>query len=212
MQQNLDKQLKKDLIAIVLAMQSKMSANSAEVLEEIRKLNSKFDILESGVLVAKKVDSESSSKLVNMERQCWANAQYLRRGCSDFDNIKDCHRLRRKSDNVTIRFSRRKDCHHVLWVKKDLQNFNLEDLGFPGENKSHINQNLCQCYQMLWPKSEKLHSMGRIHSYIAGESIKTKVHESSTPLAITHLNDFEHNFLDVDLLPTSTSDSGSGKL
>ena len=54
--------------------------------------------------------------------------------------------------------------------------------------------------------------MGRIHSYIAGESIKTKVHESSTPLAITHLNDFEHNFLDVDLLPTSTSDSGSGKL
>ena len=65
---------------------------------------------------------------------------------------------------------------------------------------------------MLWPKSEKLHSMGRIHSYIAGESIKTKVHESSTPLAITHLNDFEHNFLDVDLLPTSTSDSGPGKL
>ena len=142
MQQNLDKQLKKNLIAIVLVMQSKF--------EEIRKLNSKFDILESGVLVAKKVDLESSSNLVKMERQCWANAQYLRRGCSHFDNIKDCHWLRRKNDNVIIRFSRRKDCHHVLWVKKDLQNFNLQDLGFPGENKSYTNQGFCvnviRCY------------------------------------------------------------------
>ena len=33
--ENLNKLLKKDLIAIVLAMKSKMSANSAEVLEEI---------------------------------------------------------------------------------------------------------------------------------------------------------------------------------
>ena len=41
----MDKLLHKDLIAIVLAMQSKMSANSAEMSEEIRKLKSKFDIL-----------------------------------------------------------------------------------------------------------------------------------------------------------------------
>ena len=41
----MEKLLKKDLIAIVLAMLSKMSANKAEVLEEIRKLNSKFGIL-----------------------------------------------------------------------------------------------------------------------------------------------------------------------
>ena len=44
-EENLDKLLHKDLIAIVLAMQSKMSANSAEISEEIRKLKSKFDIL-----------------------------------------------------------------------------------------------------------------------------------------------------------------------
>ena len=41
-EENLDKLLKKYLIAIVLAIQSKMSASNAEVLEEIRKLNSKF--------------------------------------------------------------------------------------------------------------------------------------------------------------------------
>ena len=79
-EENLDKLLK-DLIAIVLAMQPKMSVNSAEVLEEIRKLNSKFDILQSDLLVTKKVNSELFSRLVNMERQCWANAQYSSREC-----------------------------------------------------------------------------------------------------------------------------------
>ena len=80
-EEKLEKLLKKDLIAIILAMQSKMSANSAEVLEEIRKLNSKFDILQSDLLVTKKDNSELSSKLVNMERQCWSSAHYSRREC-----------------------------------------------------------------------------------------------------------------------------------
>ena len=53
-EENLDKLLKKDLIAIVLAMQSNMSVNDAEVLEEIRKLNSKFEILQFEHLVIKK--------------------------------------------------------------------------------------------------------------------------------------------------------------
>ena len=64
-EENLDKLLKKDLIAIVLAMQSKMSASNAEVLEEIHKLNSKFDILQSEFLVTKKVNLKLSSRLAN---------------------------------------------------------------------------------------------------------------------------------------------------
>ena len=85
-----------------------------------------------------------------MERQCWTNAQYSRREClevvafsreveqkdlegkvlsllkkvyckTDPDNIKDCHRLSKKSDNVMIKFPRRKVFQHVLWVKKDLR-------------------------------------------------------------------------------------------
>ena len=52
--------------------------------------------------------------------------------------------------------------------------------------------------------------MGRIHSsQIADESINIKVHENSTPLAITHVNDFEYHFPDVDLAPISTSNSES---
>ena len=57
-EENLDEPLKKDLIAIVLARQSKMSANNTKVLEEIRKLNSKFDIMQSDLLVTKKVNLE----------------------------------------------------------------------------------------------------------------------------------------------------------
>ena len=67
---NLDKLLKKDLNAIILAMQSKMSADNAEVLEEIRKLNSKLDIMVSDLVVTKTVNSELSRRLVNMGHPC----------------------------------------------------------------------------------------------------------------------------------------------
>ena len=127
---NLDKLLEKGLIAIIPAMQSKMSADNTEVLEEIHKLNSKSDIMQSDLVVTKKVNSEFSSRLVNMERQCWANAQYLsmeclevvgiaeveqkdlegkvlpvleKVGCKiDPNEIEDCHQLSKKSDNVII--------------------------------------------------------------------------------------------------------------
>ena len=63
---------------------------------------------------------------------------------------------------------------------------------------------------MLWSKIKNLHSMGRMHSfYIAGESIKSKVHENRIPLAMTHVNDFEYHFPDLDLSTTFTSNSGS---
>ena len=74
--ENLDKLLKKDLISIKLAPQPKMSAANAEVLEEIRKLSSKFDIMQSDLSMRKKVNSELSSRLVNMECQCSENGQY----------------------------------------------------------------------------------------------------------------------------------------
>ena len=66
-EENLDKLLKKNLIAIIIAIQSKISAGSSEVLEYIRKLNSKIDTLQSDLVVTKKVNSKLSSRLVNME-------------------------------------------------------------------------------------------------------------------------------------------------
>ena len=72
--------------------------------------------------------------LVTLERQCWANAQYLRRECLDIvgiprevsgevmeekvlnifdrigcsispDNIESCHLISQKSDTVIVKFS-----------------------------------------------------------------------------------------------------------
>ena len=85
----------------------------------------------------------------NTKRQCWANAQYSRREyvevtgipktveskdlehtiCKVFnsiafdigeDRIEACHRLS-KSDRTIVKFSRRKDCQHLMRIKKGLK-------------------------------------------------------------------------------------------
>ena len=56
--ENLDKLLKKDLIAILLTTQTKILADNAAVLEGIRKLNSKSDIIQSDLVVTENMNSE----------------------------------------------------------------------------------------------------------------------------------------------------------
>ena len=56
--ENLDKLLKKDLIAILLTTQTKILADNATVLEGIRKLNSKSDIIQSDLVVTENMNSE----------------------------------------------------------------------------------------------------------------------------------------------------------
>ena len=86
-------------------------------------------------------------RVIDLERQCWANAQYSRRDClevagipesvkqneledkvlrifkkvgCDFPVINDieaCHRVGRHN-NVIIKFSKRKDCQQIFSVKK----------------------------------------------------------------------------------------------
>ena len=128
-------------------------------------------------------------------------------GCKiEPDSIEDCHRLSKNSDNVIIKFSRRNDCEHVLRVKEDLRNLNLEDLGFHGENKIYINRGLCQYYRMLWSKSKKLHSMEESTVFISlvnlSKSKFMRIALMRIALAIKHVNGFEYHFPDVDLLPT----------
>ena len=164
------------------------------MLGEIRKLNDNFSKLESELSVTKQVNSLLSRRLVNMERQCWANAQYSRRECLDIigipsevepdvleekvvnifeklgcnipsNHIAACHRVSKKSATVIVKFSRRKDCQQVLAVKKDLRKIKMEDVGLPGQNKLFINKNLCPYYKVLWSKSKKLHSLGKINSF-----------------------------------------------
>ena len=196
---------KKDMIPIVLSLQSKINEAKLEannkVLEEL-KLNDSFSKLESELSVTEQVNSLLSSRLANMERQCWANAHYSRRECVDIidipsevkaddmeekvvnifeklgcsippNRIEACHRVSKKSATVIVKFSHRKDCQQVLAVKKDLRKIKMEDVDLPGHNKLFINRNLCPYCKVLCSKSKKLHKIGKINSFfISEDSIK----------------------------------------
>ena len=69
---------KADLIGTALSLQSKMESSNAKVFEELKLLNDKFDKLETDVAIARNANSLLSSRLVDTESQCWANAQYSR--------------------------------------------------------------------------------------------------------------------------------------
>ena len=65
-----------------------MSATAnKEVLEDIGKLSRNFEKMQSDLLTTKTVSSELLSRPGNMERQCWANAQYSRRECLELVGI-----------------------------------------------------------------------------------------------------------------------------
>ena len=103
------------------------------------------------------MNTELTKRIVTLERQCSANAQYSRKECLEVvgiprqvdDNllktkvlsifekvgctidpgfIDDCHRLGKNSDRVIVKFSCRKDCKQVLQAKKDLKDLNTDDL------------------------------------------------------------------------------------
>ena len=124
-------------------------------------LNDKFSQLESENVVVKQANSLFSKRLVDMERQCWANAQYSRRECIEVVGIPNsvnnneledkvltvfqkiwcelsprdleaCHRLRKNSDRVIVNFSRRKDCEQIMSVKDDLKKVIMQDIGLSG--------------------------------------------------------------------------------
>ena len=177
-----------------------------------------------------------SNRLTSIERQCWANAQYSRRECLDVigipsevnadvlekkvlnifgklgcdippERIEACHRISKKSSTVIVKFTRRKDCQQVWSVKKDLQKIKMEDVNLLGQNKLFINRSLCLYYKVLWPKSKKSHSLGKIFSfYISSDAIQIKVNENSSPLSIIHVDYFGKYFPDVYLSPPERSE------
>ena len=82
----------------------------------------------------------------------------------------------------------------------------MEDFGLPRQGKIFINSSLCPYYKMLWSKSKKLLTLGKINSfYISNGTIRIKISENSSLLSITHVDDFGKHFPDIDL---SSSRSG----
>ena len=228
-EESLEKLLKKNIINIVLSLQTAKECN-AKILEEVRALDEKFTTLESQLLITKNVNSLLQERVIDLERQCWANAQYSRRECLEVsgipyiikqdelenkvltifkkvgcdiknENIEACHRVRRQN-NVIIKFSKWKDRQQVYSVKKDLGKLDMKEVDLPEGTQVYINQSLCPYYKSLWSKSKKLCTLGKIHSFfISNSTIKLKLQENSVPVAITHNSDFQKCFPDVDLSP-----------
>ena len=119
-------------------------------------------------------------------------------------DLEVCHRLRKNSDRVIVKLSRRKDCEEIRSVKKDLKKVKMQDIGLSDNQSIFINISLCRYYRMLWSKCKRLHELGNITNlYISSGTIKIKITENSSPIVITHTQDFARYLPEVDLLLTS---------
>ena len=71
----------------------------------------------------------------------------------------------------------------------------MGDFSLPGQGKIFINSSLCPCYEVLWSKSKKLLTLGKVNSsYISNGTIRIKINENSSPLSVTHVDDFGKHF------------------
>ena len=210
-------------------IQEKNESIHHNVKDKVRQLKECVKELKGELALFKNISELLSDRHVNMERQCWADAQYSRREgvkvagipqsvpASDLEktfsknlkkvglevpakDIDACHRVG-KQGRVIVKFLRKKDCQQVLSVKKDIQKISATDLDLPSTTmKLYLNGSLCPYYCILWSKSKALFTMGKIHSYfISNGSIKICLQEKGPSIPITHTADFEKYFLGVDL-------------
>ena len=139
-----------------------------------RKLNVNFQKLEAELSITKNTNSLLQKRVVDLERECWANAQYSRRECLELvripasgshdslkdkvlnvfdkmgchiqkENVEACHRISKHNDRTIMKLTRRKDCQQVLPVKRDLRNLSVEDVGFPGDTRIQTNLLIKAC-------------------------------------------------------------------
>ena len=155
----LDKLNKKELITFLLSLQSSVESANNKIIDEVRQLNQKFNQLGSEDSIVKQTNSLLLKRLVDMEKQCWSNAQCYRRECPELVGIPDsvqnneledkvrtifkkigreasprdieaCHCLKKDNDRVIVKFSRHKDCEQIISVKKDLKYLKMQEVGY----------------------------------------------------------------------------------
>ena len=196
---SLKKLSKPRLIAMVLNQRDETKAKIESLRDEVKEMNTNFKKLQANVSIVKIVKDLLMKKSVDIERQCWENAQYSRRECleiagiptsipqqnleekisqvfeaigvsADKNDTDDCHRLRDKEPMI-VKFLRRKDCKQVLRCKKDPRSIKMINLDLPEGTKLFINESLCPHYKALWVICKKLWNRKRIHSFFTADGI-----------------------------------------
>ena len=141
----LNKLSKPELVQLVLQTKASLASQITNLATEVNELLGYFKKLEANLVVTKNVNSKPMERVVQTERQCWANAQYSRRDTAevvgipssirdqDFESkmynifeetgvnidgrdIQACHWLREK-DRTIVKFVNRKDCTNIVRVK-----------------------------------------------------------------------------------------------
>ena len=176
-----------DLVSLAVNLQDKietMKSNLNEkvsnLTEEVQKLNTNFELLKSDFSATRIENHSLNERLIDLERQCWANAQYSRRECLEItgipssvsdkdleedvckaitkavvdinaDDIEDSHRLGNKGQTI-IKFGKRKVSRQVLSVRKDLNKVKMSDIDLTEQSTHYINQSLCPTTGCYGPK------------------------------------------------------------
>ena len=233
-EESLNKLSKTDLVALAVNLQDKMETMKSNLnekvsnlTEEVQKLNTNFELLKSDFSATRIENNSLNERLIALETQCWANAQYSRGECLEIagipssvsdkdleevvckvitkagvditaDNIEDCHRVGNKGQTI-IKFGKRKVSRQVLSVRKDLNKVKMSDIDLTGQSTLYINQSLCPYYRMLWSKTKTLYQKGKIDSfYVSNGNIKIRLQENAR-LIISDTHDFINYFPGVDL-------------
>ena len=113
------------------------------------------------------------------------------------EGIKACHRLSKQSDRTIVKFSRRKDCEHVMRKKSELRKLKPSELDLPNGTKLYINESLCPYYRGLWNQCKKLWNQ-QISFFIANGSVRIKIREGGPYNIITHIDNLKYIFPDED--------------
>ena len=209
-------------------MKSNLNEKVSNLTEDVQKLNTNFELLKSDFSATRIENNSLNERLIPLERQCWANAQYSRRECPEItgipssvcekdleevvckaitkagvditaNEIEDCHHIGNKGQTI-IKFGKRNVSRQVFSVRKDLNKVKMSDIDLTGQSTLYINQSLCPYYRMLWSKTKTLYKKGKIDSfYVSNGNIKIRLQENARPITISHTHDFIKYFPGVDL-------------
>ena len=72
---------KTQIIKLFLKTQEQTNNTINTLTEEIKEIHHSFKILESEIVVVKKLNDALAKQLSSVQRQCWKKAQYSRREC-----------------------------------------------------------------------------------------------------------------------------------
>ena len=224
----LNKRNKSELVQLVLQTEASLASQITNVATEVKDLLGYSKKLEADLAVTENVNSKLIERVVQTERQCWANAQYSRRDAIEViripSSIRDkdledkvhsifgeigvnvnerhiqaCHQLREK-DRTIVKFVNRKDCTNILRVKKNLKHLDPTKLSFSERTRIFNNESLCPYYRGVLNKCKKLRANQKLHQfYTINAIVRVKLEENGPPKSITHMLDLVNLFADIEI-------------